>query len=102
MTFASLRRALSPTFRAGELVFFIPWWGVAENPARRILLLDLPGPAPRLLADVADLHFSDIPVRGGDGARSARTARSGRAVAVDRRRRFLFRDFGLRRNTRNS
>ena len=27
---------LSPTFPAGELVFFIPWRGVAENPARRI------------------------------------------------------------------
>jgi DNA-directed RNA polymerase alpha subunit len=26
-------------------VFFIPWRVVAENPARRILLLDLPGPA---------------------------------------------------------
>jgi hypothetical protein len=25
-------------------VFFIPWRVVAENPARRILLLDLPGP----------------------------------------------------------
>jgi hypothetical protein len=31
----SLRRALSPTFPAGELVFFIPWRVVAENPARR-------------------------------------------------------------------
>jgi hypothetical protein len=31
-----LRRALSPTFPAGELVFFIPWRVVAENPARRI------------------------------------------------------------------
>jgi hypothetical protein len=30
-------------------VFFIPWRVVAENPARRILLLDLPGPALRLL-----------------------------------------------------
>jgi hypothetical protein len=49
-----LRRALSPTFRSGELVFFIPWRLVAENPAWRILLLDPPGPALRLLADVAD------------------------------------------------
>ena len=32
-----LRRALSPTFPAGEMVFFIPWRVVAENPARRIL-----------------------------------------------------------------
>jgi hypothetical protein len=31
-----LRRALSPTFPAGELVFFIPLRVVAENPARRI------------------------------------------------------------------
>ena len=31
------RRALSPTFPAGELVFFIPWRVVAENPARRSL-----------------------------------------------------------------
>jgi hypothetical protein len=54
----SLRRALSPTFRAGELAFFIPWRVVAENPARRILLLDLPGPALRLLTDVADFRFS--------------------------------------------
>jgi hypothetical protein len=60
--FSSLRRALSPTFPGGELVFFIPWRGVAENPARRILLLDPPGPALRLLTDVADFRFSDIPV----------------------------------------
>ena len=31
-----LRRALSPTFPAGELVFFIPWRVVAAIPARRI------------------------------------------------------------------
>src|SRR5450759_2433864 len=30
------RRALSPTVPAGEMVFFIPWRVVAENPARRI------------------------------------------------------------------
>jgi hypothetical protein len=41
-------------------VFFIPWRVVAENPARRILLLDLPGPALRLLTDVADFHFLAI------------------------------------------
>jgi hypothetical protein len=34
------------------------------------MLLDLPGPALRLLTDVADFHFSDIPVRGDDGARA--------------------------------
>src|SRR5271168_1849281 len=27
----TLRRALSPTFPAGEMVFFIPWRGVAEE-----------------------------------------------------------------------
>ena len=27
----SLRRALSPTFPAGEMVFFIPWRVVAEE-----------------------------------------------------------------------
>jgi len=32
----TLRRALSPTFPAGELVFFIPWRVVAAIPARRI------------------------------------------------------------------
>ena len=31
----ALRRALSPTFPAGEMVFFIPLRVVAENPARR-------------------------------------------------------------------
>ena len=30
-----LRRALAPTFAAGDLVFFIPWRVVTENPARR-------------------------------------------------------------------
>jgi hypothetical protein len=34
------------------------------------MLLDLPGPALRLLTDVADFHFSDIAVRGDDGARA--------------------------------
>jgi hypothetical protein len=28
---AGLRRALSPTFRAGAMVFFIPWRVVAEE-----------------------------------------------------------------------
>ena len=37
-----LRRALSPTFPAGELVFFIPWRVVAENPGAAHL--DLLGP----------------------------------------------------------
>ena len=58
------------------MVFFIPWRVVAEESGAAHLglggamLLDLPGPARRLLTDVADLHFSDIPVRGDDGARA--------------------------------
>jgi hypothetical protein len=39
------------------------------------MLLDLPGPALRLLTDVADFHFSDIAVRGrrwSSGDRSGR------------------------------
>ena len=71
-----LRRALSPTFPAGEMVFFIPWRVVAEESGAAhfgfggAMLLDLLGPALRLLTDVADFHFSDIPVRGDDGARA--------------------------------
>ena len=47
----SLRRALSPTFPAGEMVFFIPWRGVAEESGAAhygfsgAMLLDLLGPA---------------------------------------------------------
>src|SRR5450756_1089899 len=58
-----LRRALSPTFRAGAMVFFIPWRVVAEESGAAhfgfggAMLLDLPGPALRLLTDVADFHF---------------------------------------------
>jgi hypothetical protein len=76
-----------PTFPAGELVFFIPWRGVAENPARCILLLDLPGPALRLLTDVADFRFSDIPVRGDDGPRAigANEPRGRRRRQLDRK-----------------
>jgi hypothetical protein len=59
-----LRRALSPTFRAGAMVFFIPWRVVAEESGAAhfgfggAMLLDLPGPALRLLTDVADFHLS--------------------------------------------
>jgi hypothetical protein len=44
-----LRRALSPTFPAGEMVFFIPWRVVAEESGAAhfgfggAMLLDLPG-----------------------------------------------------------
>jgi hypothetical protein len=77
----SLRRALSPTFPAGEMVFFIPWRVVAEESGAAhfgfggAMLLDLPGPALRLLTDVADLHFSDIAVRGDDGRSAPPRAR---------------------------
>ena len=68
------------------MVFFIPWRVVAEDSGAAhfglggALLLDLPGPARRLLTNVADFHFSDIPVRGDDGARSER--RCGRRGAT--------------------
>jgi hypothetical protein len=58
------------------MVFFIPWRVVAEESGAAhfgfggAMLLDLRGPAPRLLTDVADFHFSDIAVRGDDGARA--------------------------------
>jgi hypothetical protein len=58
------------------MVFFIPWRAVAEESGGAhfgfggAMLLDLPGPALRLLTDVADFHFSDIAVRGDDGARA--------------------------------
>jgi hypothetical protein len=48
-----LRRALSPTFPAGEMVFFIPWRVVAEESGAApfgfggALLLDLLGPMVR-------------------------------------------------------
>jgi hypothetical protein len=58
------------------MVFFIPWRVVAEESGAAhfgfggAMLLDLPGPALRLLTDVADFHFSDIAVRGDAGARA--------------------------------
>jgi hypothetical protein len=57
----SLRRALSPTFRAGAMVFFIPWRVVAEESGAA--------------------HF------GFGGAMLLDLARAG-AAAADRRRRF--------------
>ena len=48
-----LRRALSPTFRAGAMVFFIPWRVVAEESGAAhyglggAMLLDLLGPMVR-------------------------------------------------------
>ena len=62
-----LRRALSPTFPAGALVFFIPLRGWprirrgAFRPARAAWA------ALRLLP-ASRISFSDIPVRGDDGA----------------------------------
>jgi hypothetical protein len=51
------------------------------------MLLDLPGPARRLLTDVADFHFSDIPVRGDDGARAIGATDDAAAVELPGRRR---------------
>jgi hypothetical protein len=51
------------------------------------MLLDLPGPALRLLTDVADFHFSDIPVRGDDGARAIGANDDAAAVELRGRRR---------------
>jgi hypothetical protein len=91
MTFAkSLRRALSPTFPAGEMVFFIPWRVVAEESGAAHLgfggamLLDLLGP-PGLAG--GDFHFSDIPVRGDDGARAIGANDDAAAVELPGRRR---------------
>jgi hypothetical protein len=50
------------------------------------MLLDLPGPALRLLTDVADFHFSDIPVRGDDGARAIGANDDAAAVELRGRR----------------
>ena len=89
----ALRRALSPTFRAGAMVFFIPWRVVAEESGAAhfgfggAMLLDLPGPALRLLTDVADFHFSDIAVRGDDGARAIGANDDAAAVELRGRRR---------------
>jgi hypothetical protein len=58
------------------MAFFVPWRVVAEESGAAhfcfggAMLLDLPGPALRLLTAVADFHFSDIAVRGDDGARA--------------------------------
>jgi hypothetical protein len=51
------------------------------------MLLDLPGPALRLLTDVADFHFSDIAVRGDDGARAIGANDDAAAVELRGRRR---------------
>ena len=52
---APLRRALSPTFRAGEMVFFIPWRVVAEESGAAHL--DLPGLAGGAAADSFSVIF---------------------------------------------
>ena len=89
----TLRRALSPEFSAGGMVFFIPWRMVAEESGAAhfgfggAMLLDLPGPALRLLTDVADFHFSDIAVRGADGARAIGANDDAAAVELRGRRR---------------
>ena len=86
-----LRRALSPTFPAGEMVvFFIPWRVVAEESgAAQFDLLGPPGwcsgcwPHDGEVAGGAGFLFSDIPVRGrrwSSGDRSDR--RCGRCGAT--------------------
>ena len=75
------------------MAFFIPWRVVAEESGAAhfgfggAMLLDLPGPALRLLTDVADFHFSDIAVRGDDGARAigANDDEAAAAAAVELR-----------------
>jgi transposase len=47
------------------MVFFIPWRVVAEESGAAHY-----GFGGAMLLDVADFHFSDIPVRGDDGARA--------------------------------
>jgi hypothetical protein len=102
----SLRRALSPTFPAGEMVFFIPWRVVAEESGAAhfgfggAMLLDLLGPALRLLTDVADFHFraprkiaalgefmriwtDDDKIRRGGADEAARVFRCGQAACGD-------------------
>jgi hypothetical protein len=75
------------------MVFFIPWRVVAEESGAAhygfggAMLLDLPGPALRLLTDVAEFHFSDIPVRGDDGARAIGANDDAAAVELRGRRR---------------
>jgi hypothetical protein len=71
-----LRRALSPTFPAGEMVFFIPWRVVAEESGAAHFGLGGAMPARPARADgeaaggAVDFHFSDKPVQGDDGARA--------------------------------
>ena len=72
---------LSPTFRAGEMVLFIPWRVVAEDCAAHLDLPWLAGGA------VAGFLFSDIPVRGDDGARAIGATDDAAAVELPGRRR---------------
>jgi len=52
-------------FGLARWVFFIPWRVVAEESGAAHY-----GFGGAMLLDVADFHFSDIPVRGDDGARA--------------------------------
>jgi hypothetical protein len=51
------------------------------------MLLDLLGPPGLAGGDVADFHFSDIPVRGDDGARAIGATDDAAAVELPGRRR---------------
>ena len=82
-----LWRALSPTFPAGELVFFIPLRVVADNPARRSTTCwgGLGGAAAA--DDVADFFLVIFRVRGDDGARAIGATDDAAAVELPGRRR---------------
>ena len=64
------RRALSPTFPAGELVIFIPWRMVADDSGAAHFVAR-PARAGAAAADrPGQFLFRDIPVRGDDGGRA--------------------------------
>ena len=75
------------------MVFFIPWRVVAEESGAAhfgfggAMLLDLLGPPGLAGGAVADFHFSDIPVRGDDGARAIGATDDAAAVEPRGRRR---------------
>jgi hypothetical protein len=91
-----LRRALSPTFPAGEMVFFIPWRLVAEESGAAhygfggAMLLDLLGPRsgcwPHQDTRVTLLRLGDGFAGEHGGLMGLRT-RSSRAVRRDHRHR---------------
>ena len=69
------------------MVFFIPLRVVAENPARRISTCSGRLGGAAAADDVAGFLFSDIPVRGDDGARAIGATDDAAAVELPGRRR---------------